>query len=162
MCGDQLKLCKYSVLMKLSPKSIFIWWLFPESIIQFSSVSQSCLTLCDPMDCSTPGSPSITNSQSLLKLMSVESVMPSNHLILYCPLLLPPSIFPSIRVFPVSQFFTSGGQSIGALAAASVLPINVQAWFPLGLTGLISSKFSRVFTSIKIWKHQFFGALITV
>ena len=63
------------------------------------SVTQSCLTLCDPMDCSTPGSPSINNSQSLLKLMSVESVMPSNHLILCRPLLLPPSIFPSIRVF---------------------------------------------------------------
>ena len=68
---------------------------------QFSSVSHSCLTPCDPMDCSMPGLPiqSITNSQSLLKLMSVESVMPSNHLILCRPLLLPPSIFPSIRVF---------------------------------------------------------------
>ena len=65
---------------------------------QFSSVTQSCLTLCDPMDWSTPGLPSITNSQSLLKRMSFESVMPSNHLILCCPLLLPPSIFLSIRV----------------------------------------------------------------
>jgi len=64
-----------------------------------SSVSQSCPTLCDPMDCSTLGLPVITNSRSLLKLMSFESVMPSNHLILCCPLLLPPSIFPSIRVF---------------------------------------------------------------
>ena len=67
--------------------------------IQFSSVTQSCLTLCNPMDCSTPGSLSITTSWSLLKLMSVESVMPSNHLILYPPPLLPPSVFPSIRVF---------------------------------------------------------------
>ena len=66
---------------------------------QFSSVAHFCLTLCDPMDCSTLGSLSTTNSQSLLKLMSIESVMPSNHLILCCPLLLPPSIFPSIRVF---------------------------------------------------------------
>ena len=65
---------------------------------QCSSVAQSCLTLCDPMDCSTPGFP-ITNSQSLLRLMSIESVMPSNHLILCCPLLLLPSVFPSIRVF---------------------------------------------------------------
>ena len=65
---------------------------------QFSSVTQSCLTLCDPMDWSTPGLPSITNSQSLLKRMSFESVMPSNHLILCRPLLLPPSIFLSIRV----------------------------------------------------------------
>ena len=65
---------------------------------QFSSVAQSCPTLCNPMDCSTPGFP-ITNSQSLLKLMSIESVMPSNHLILCYPLFFPPPIFPSIRVF---------------------------------------------------------------
>ena len=68
--------------------------------IQFCSVTQSCLTLCNPMDCSTTGVLlSITNFQSLLKLMSIESVMPSNHLILCCPLLLPLSIFPSIRVY---------------------------------------------------------------
>ena len=65
----------------------------------FSSVAQSCLTLCNIMDCSTPGFPVITNSRSLLKLMSIESVMPSNHLILCHPLLLQPSIFPSIRVY---------------------------------------------------------------
>ena len=64
-----------------------------------SSMAQPCLTLCDPMDCSTPGFLSITNSWILLKLMSLESVMPSNHLILCRPLLLLPSIFPSIRVF---------------------------------------------------------------
>ena len=63
------------------------------------SVVQSCLTLCNPMDCSMPGSPSLTISQSLLKLMSFESEMPSNHLILCHRLLLLPSIFPSIRVF---------------------------------------------------------------
>ena len=68
-----------------------------ESSVQFSSVAQSCLTLCDPMNRSTPGL-SITNSRSLLKVLSVESVMPSNHLILCCPLL-SPSTFPSIRVF---------------------------------------------------------------
>jgi len=65
----------------------------------FSLVAQSCLTLCDPIDCSMPGSLSITSSRSLLKLMSIESVMPSNHLILCHPLLLLSSIFPSIRVF---------------------------------------------------------------
>ena len=65
---------------------------------QFSSVAQSCLTLCDHMDCSTPGSLSITNSQSLLKLTSIESVMPSSHLILSRPLLLLPLILPRIRV----------------------------------------------------------------
>ena len=67
------------------------------SSVQFSSVAQSCPTLCNPMDCQA--SRSITNSQSLLKLTSIESVIPSNHLILCCPLLLLPSIFPSIRVF---------------------------------------------------------------
>ena len=67
--------------------------------VQFSSVAQSCLTLCDLMDCTTRGLLSITNFQSLLKLMSIELVMPSNHLILCRPLLLPPSIFPSISVF---------------------------------------------------------------
>ena len=64
-----------------------------------SSVTQSCPTLCDPMNCSTPGLLSITNSRSLLKLMSIESVMPSSHLILCCPLLLLPLIPPRIRVF---------------------------------------------------------------
>ena len=69
---------------------------------------------------------SITNFRNLLKLMSIELVMPSNHLILCCPLLLLPSIFPSIRSFPMSQFFTSGGQSIGVSASVSVLPMNIQ------------------------------------
>ena len=68
------------------------------SMNQFSSVAQSCLTLCDPKDCSMPGSLSITNSWSLLKLMSIRLMMPSDHLIL-CRPLLPPSIFPSIRIF---------------------------------------------------------------
>ena len=67
--------------------------------VHFSLVAQSCPTLCDPMDGSTPGFPVHINSQSLLKLMSIESVMPSNHLIICRPLLLLPSIFPSIRVF---------------------------------------------------------------
>ena len=66
---------------------------------QFSSVTQLCLTLCNPMNCSTPGLPVITNSRSLLKLMSIESVMPSNHLILCCPVLLLPPVPASIRVF---------------------------------------------------------------
>ena len=69
------------------------------SSVQLSSVTQSCLTLCNPMDCSTQASLSITNSWSLPKLMSIELVIPANHLILCGPLLLLPSIFPSIRVF---------------------------------------------------------------
>ena len=67
--------------------------------VQFSLVAQSCPTLCDPMNCSTPGLPVITNSQSPPKPMSIESVMPSNHLILCHPLLLLPSLFPRIRIF---------------------------------------------------------------
>ena len=78
---------------------------------------------------------SITNPWSLFTLTSIEPVMHSNHLIC-CPLLLPPSIFPSI--FPVSQLLTSAGQSIGVSASALVLPMNIQDWFPLGLTSWIS------------------------
>ena len=90
--------------------------------------------------------------------MSTESVMPSNHLILCHPLLLLPSIFPSIRVFSNELLFASGGQSIGASALASVLPKNVQDWFPLGLTGLISllSKgLWRVLSGTTVQKHPF-------
>ena len=107
---------------------------------------------------------SITNSQSLLKLMSIESVMPSNHLILCCHLLLFPSIFTDIRLFPMSQFFPSGGQSIGVPASASILPMNIQCWFPLGLTGWISlqsKELSRVFSNIIAQKHQFFSAQLS-
>ena len=100
----------------------------PTGMTLFSSVTQSCPTLCNLMDAAPQASLSITNSWSLL-------VMPSNHLILCRPLLLLPSIFPSISAFPVSQFFTSGGQNIGVSASASVLPMNIQDWFPLGWIG---------------------------
>ena len=103
------------------------------SVYSHSVVSDSAT----PWTAGCQASLSITNSWSLLKLISIESVMPSNHLILCCSLL-PPSIFPSIRLFPMSQFFTSGGQSIGVSASASVLAMNIQDWFPLGWTGLIS------------------------
>ena len=75
---------------------------------------------------------SITNSWSSLKLMSIDLVMPSNHLILCRPLRLLPSICPSIRVFSMSQLFAWGGQSIGVSTSASVLPVNTQDWPPLG------------------------------
>ena len=91
--------------------------------------------------------------------MSIESAMPPNHLILCCPFLILPSIFPSIRVFPMSQFFASGGQSIWA--SARVFAMNIQDWFPLGLTGLISllsHGLARVFSSATVQKHQFFSA----
>ena len=79
---------------------------------------------------------SFTVSQSLLKLIFIDSVMPSNHLILCCLLLLLPSIFPSIRVFSSGQFFATGGQSIAASTSASVLPMYIQDWLSLGSTGL--------------------------
>ena len=91
-------------------------------------------------------------------LMSIKSVMPSNHLILCYPLLLPPSISPSIRVFSnESVFFVSGGQSIGVSTSVSVLPKNIQDGFPLGWTDLISllSKgLSRVFSNTTVQKHH--------
>ena len=114
------------------------------------------------MDSSTPGFPVLHYLQELLKLMSIELVMPSNHLILWHPLLFLPSIFPSIRVFFFSELvFVSGGQSIGASVSVPVLPMNIQGWFPLGLTGFIflpSKGFSRVFSSTTVRKHQFCGA----
>ena len=90
-----------------------------------------------PWTAARQASLSFTNSCNLLKPMSIELVMPSSHLILCCPLLLPPSIFPASGPFPMSQFFTSGGQSIGASASASALPMNVQDWSPLGCERLL-------------------------
>ena len=122
------------------------------------SVTQSCRTLCDPMDYSVPGFPVLHSPlQSLLKLTSTESVMPWT--ISSCYLLLPlPSVFPSIRVFLMSRLLTSGGQRIGA--SASFLPMNIQDWFPLGLTSLISLKFKglwRVFSNTTVQKRLFFS-----
>ena len=92
-----------------------------------------------PWTAAQQASLSITNSQSSPKLMFIESVMLSNHLILCHPLLLLPSIFPSIRVFSnKSQLFTWGGQSIGVSASTSVPPKNTQDWSPLGWTGWIT------------------------
>ena len=103
-----------------------------------------------------------TVSQRLFKLMSIESVIPSNNLILYCSFLLLPSIFTSFRVVSneLAWLFQSGGQGIGASYSASVLPMNIQSWFPLELTGLISLQskgLSRVFSSTMVQKHQFFS-----
>ena len=101
---------------------------------------------------------SITNSRSSLRLMSIESVMPSSHLILCRPLLLLPPIPPSIRVFSSHQVT----KILGASASASVLPMNIQGWSPLRLTGLISLQskgLSGVFSSTTVRRHQFFGDL---
>ena len=130
-----------------------------------SSVTQSCPTPCDPMDYSTPGLPVPHQLLELTQTQSIELVMLSNHLILCHPLLLLPSIFPSIRVFPNESFFTSGGQSIGVSASATVLPMNIQDWFPLWWTGwisLLSKGLSRVFSNTTVQKYQFFGTQLSL
>ena len=130
------------------------------SCLACCSVTPSCVTLW-PHGLQHARLPCPSPSPSLFKLMSVESVMPSNHLIFCRPLLLLLPIFPGIRVFPLSWLFASGCQSIGVSASASVLPVNIQDWFLLGLTGLISLQFkwlSRVFSNTTVQKHQFFGS----
>ena len=124
-----------------------------------SSIPQSCPTLCDPTGCSTPDLSVLHHLQNLL--MSIETVIPSNHVILCCSLLPLPSIFPNIRVFSNESSLLSGGQNIGASPSGSVLPVNIQDWFPLGWTSWISVQFkglSRVFSNTTVQKHQFFGA----
>ena len=123
--------------------------------------SLSCvLTLCDAMDCNTSGFPV---HHQLLELAS--NSCPVSR---WCHPTISSSVvpfsschqsFPTSASFPMSQFFTSGGQSIGATVSASVLPIDIQDWFPLGLTGLISSLskgLSIVFSNTTVQKHQFF------
>ena len=125
---------------------------------QFSSFAQSCLTPSDPMTAACQASLSITISRSLLKLMSIKSGMPSNHPILCCPLSCLQS-FSASGSFPKSQFFASGGQSIGASTSASVLPMN---------SGLISFRIDwlhflavqgtlKILLSTAVLKCQFFG-----
>ena len=128
-------------------------------ISSVQSLSQVRL-FATPWTAAHQASLSITNSWSLLKLMSTESVMPS-----ISSSVLPFSFhlqsFPASGSFQMSQFFTSGGQSTGVSASASVLPVNIQDWFPLGWTGWISlqsKELSRVFSNATVQKHQFFGA----
>ena len=131
------------------------FWLGSYIPIPFSSVqSLSRVRLfVTPWTAACQAFLSITNPQSLLKLISTESVMPSNHLILCRPLLLSPS-FPASGSFQVSWFFASGGQSFGV--SASVLLMNIRDWFPLGWTGWISLQskgLSRVFSNTTVQKH---------
>ena len=126
------------------------------------SVAKSCLTLFDPMDCSMLG------SSVLYHLQRVWS--DSGPLSRWCYLTISSSAtrfslclqsFPASGSFPMSRLFPSGGQSIGGSALASIIPMNIQGWFPLGLTGLISFQskgLSRVFSNTTVQKLQFFGA----
>ena len=107
---------------------------------------------------------SITNSQSLPKLMSIEPVMPSSHLILCRPLLLLPLSLPASGSFPMSQLFTWGGHSIGVSALASFLPKNTRGWSPLEWSDWISLQskgLSRVFSNTTVQTHQFFSAQLS-
>ena len=130
-----------------------------QKLLQVVTIEISCVRIpCNLIVCSLQGSLSFTVSWSLFKLMCIELVMPSSHLILCHPLLL--LLFWASASFPMSQLSILGGQSTGVSNSASVLPVNIQGLFPWGLTSLISllSKgLSRVFSSTTIRKHQFFS-----
>ena len=126
---------------------------------QFSSVTQLCPTLCDPMNRSTPGlpvhhqHPRVYPNSCPLSRWCHPTILSS--VVTFCL-----QSFPALGSFPMSQFFTSGGKSIGASTSASVLPMNIQDWFPLGWTGWISLQskgLSRVFSNTTVQKQQFFG-----
>ena len=149
--------------------SIYLYHLFIYHLLfSYLFIYLLCIYLCSaavlssslwpPCTAAHQASLSFTVSWSLLKSVSIESVMPLNHLILSRPPLSSCSqSFPASGSFPMSWLFTSGGQSIGA--SASDLPVNIQGWFPLVLTGLISLQskgLSRIFSSTRVQKHQFF------
>ena len=123
--------------------------------LQFSLVAQLCLTLCDPMDCSTPDFPVHHQLPELAQTHVSDAIQPSQPV----PSPSPPAFsVPASGSFPVSQFFASGGQSIEASALESVLPMNTQDWSPLEWTGWLSLKskgLSRVFSNTTVQKHQF-------
>ena len=133
---------------------------------QFSPIAQSCSTLCNSMDCSTPGSP--VHHQLL------ELAQTSYPLSQWCHPTISSSVvpffsclrsFPVSGSFPMSQYFASGGQSTGASASASVLPVNIQDWFPLGWTGLSSLQSKGlwgVFFNTAVQKHQFFSSQLSL
>ena len=132
---------------------------------QFSSVAQSCPTLCYPMDYRTPG---FFVYHQLLELTQTHvhqvtcAIQPSSSVIYFSSCLQP---FPTSGSFPMSLLFTPGGQSIGVSAPTSVFPMNVQDWFPLGWTGwisLLSKGLSRVFTNTTVQKHQFFSTQLSL
>ena len=130
--------------------------------IYISSVQLlSCVQLfATPWTAARQASLSITNSWSILKLMFIESVMPSSHLILCHHLLLLSSIFPSVRVFFNESVLYIRWQSIGVSASTSIFPMNIQDWFLLGRTSwifLLSKGPARVFSNTTVQKHQFFG-----
>ena len=133
--------------------------------VQFSSVTQPCLTLCNQWTAAQQASLSVSNSRNLLKFMSIELVMPSSHLIFCLPFSFCLQSLPASEYFPMSQFFPSGGQSIGVSTSASILPMNIQDWSPSGWTGFISLQskgLSRIFSNTTVQKYRFFGAQLSL
>ena len=133
---------------------------------QFSSIQllSHVWLFAKPWNAARQVSLSITNSQSSLRLTSIESVMPSSHLILSRPLLLLPQSLPASESFPKSQLFAWGGQSPRVSALASFLPKKSQGWSPSEWTGWIflqSKGLSRVFSNTTLQKHQFFSAQLS-
>ena len=131
------------------------------SSVQFSSVSQSCLSLCDPMNHSTPGLPVHHQLPEFIKLMSIQLVMPSSHLILCRPLLLLPPIPPSIRVFSTESTLHTRWPKFWSFSFSISPSKEHPGLIPLGWTGWISLQskgLSRVFSNTTVQKHQFFGA----
>ena len=131
----------------------------------FSSVAQSCPTLCNPMDCSTPGYPVHQKLSELTQTHQHESVMPSNHLILCHSLLLTASNFLSIRVFFSESVLCISWPKYWSFSFSVILPMNIQDWFPLEWTGWISlqsKRLSRVFSNTTVQNHQFFCAQLSL
>ena len=129
---------------------------FGHSVVTELSLN-SCLFVT-PWTAACQASLSATNSRSLLKLTFIDAIC----LILCRPYSSCLQSFPASGSFPMSHFFTSIGQSIGVSASASVLPMNIQGWFPLGLTGLIlkSKGLLRIFSNTTVQKHQFFSTSV--
>ena len=142
-------------------------WLGTLTSVQFSPVAQSCPTLCDPMDYSTPGLPvhhqlpKFTQTYAhwvgdVIHPTISSSVIPFSSCL---------QSFQASASFPMSQFCASGGQNIGVSALVSVLPVNIQDWFPLGWTGwisLLSKGLSGVFSKTTVQEHQFFGTQLSL
>ena len=132
---------------------------------QFSSVAQSCLTLCDSMDCNTPGFLVHHQLLELLKLMSIELVMTSNHLILYHPLSLPPSIFPSIRIFSNEsalcirwpKYWSFSFSISPSNEYSGLISFRTECSYLFAVQGTL-----RVFSNTTVQKHQFFGTHLSL
>ena len=147
---------KHNVERKFRHKICAVWFYLHKVLVQLLSRVSLFVT---PWIAAQQPSLSITNSRSLPKQMSIESMMPSNHFILCHPFSSCPQSFPAWGSFPVIQLFASGGQNIGVSASTSVLPMNTQDWSPLGWIGWISLQskgLSRVFSNTTAQKHQFF------